>query len=249
MSSKTLSIVIIVLILIGLGLGGHFWVKNSDKFNNTNVDQPTITSLTVAKPNLVVHGKNLSKVEIYAVPSGTEISETESILLGEAKPSLGGNGDNIWTLPIPADPILATEIYAVGYDKDNNKVDQVSLNLTGTTAIYNALWSEAKTILLQLKVGQTGTFENLSLTLNQVTADSRCAIDVVCIQAGDVTLETRLIYNKVEDSVVIHQNDDAYSFGDFFIDVIEVLPAPVSETKINPNDYLVTFSVAKNIKP
>src|SRR5258706_211088 len=46
--------------------------------------------------------------------------------------------------------------------------------------------SSATSTSLTLGVGKSGTFKGLTITFNKLVQDSRCAIDVECIQAGAV---------------------------------------------------------------
>src|ERR1044072_9323546 len=104
-------------------------------------DVPTrITAFKVERPNLVLEGSNLSRVEIWAVPTGIGVSESNHYLLGTATlRSDSAAAAQVWTLPIPAEPVSATEIYAKGFDRDGAATARVSLPYTGATSIYYAV--------------------------------------------------------------------------------------------------------------
>ncbi|GAF25289.1 hypothetical protein MTCOM_20700 [Moorella thermoacetica] len=76
-----------------------------------------IASFTIAWPYLVVQVKNLARVEIWAVPTGTGITEKDYQLLGQAVKKSEIAGQQLWTFPIPDKPILATEIFAKGFNR------------------------------------------------------------------------------------------------------------------------------------
>ncbi|QGP91306.1 hypothetical protein MGLY_06370 [Neomoorella glycerini] len=98
-----------------------------------------ITSFTIAQPDLVVKGQNLARVEIWAIPTGTGITEKDYELLGYAGKKSEDNGQQVWTFPIPRKTILATEIFAKGYDDRGKEVGKVSLPFIGVTRLNEAL--------------------------------------------------------------------------------------------------------------
>lgn len=98
-----------------------------------------IDSFTIAPPDLVIKGKKLARVEIWAVPTGTGITEKDYTLLGQATRQAAAGGEEVWTFPIPRTTILATEIFAIGYDEQGRKAGKISLPGTGVTALNKAL--------------------------------------------------------------------------------------------------------------
>lgn len=99
-----------------------------------------IISMEIKKPNLVVVTQNVARVEIWAIPSGTEIRESDYILLGDAdNRHIESNGKQEWLFPIPKEPVLATEIFAKGYDGNNEEVGKLSLPYLGVTGLNKAL--------------------------------------------------------------------------------------------------------------
>jgi len=99
----------------------------------------------VEKPNLVVHGKSLGRVEIWAIPAGTKITEKDYTQLGMAtKDGNDTDGTERWLFRIPDKPVLATEIFAKVYDKGNGLIGTVSLPARGATALRNLLWGSTQ---------------------------------------------------------------------------------------------------------
>ncbi|MGI9860458.1 hypothetical protein SDD30_03605 [Moorella naiadis] len=78
-------------------------------------------------------------MEIWAVPTGTGITEKDYQLLGQAVKKPETVGQQVWTFPIPQKTILATEIFARGYDDQGREVSRVSLPFTGVTELNKAL--------------------------------------------------------------------------------------------------------------
>jgi len=96
--------------------------------------------------------------------------------------------------------------------------------------------------------------ETLRIEFLEITADSRCPSDVVCIQAGQVTARLRLSLASEESAVqdVISltlgaaAGDQAMAkFDGYTIELIEVDPEPVSTEAIAPSQYVVTIVVSE----
>ena len=106
----------------------------------------SIDTISVTAPNIVVNGKNLAGVKVYAVGSGTGV--TAGTLLGYATLQSTGtsgdmNGEQTWTYTPTAGSY--TQIYAQGYSVGGQLVGTVTLSITGVTPIYNALWGTTTT--------------------------------------------------------------------------------------------------------
>ncbi len=83
------------------------------------------------------------------------------------------------------------------------------------------------------------------LTFSRVTQDSRCPIDVVCIRAGDATIDLRVSTARVESqtvSLTIGGNASA-TFDGYRITAQELAPAPRAGTPTPQGAYVVTLLV------
>jgi hypothetical protein len=107
------------------------------------VSHSQLRSVQVRRPNIVIRGAHLSKVEIWVVPTGTGISPDEYVLLGNAERANAAGPKEIWVFPIPSceteTRLLATEAYAKGFDAKGNAITTKSLPHIGATAVYEAL--------------------------------------------------------------------------------------------------------------
>jgi hypothetical protein len=88
----------------------------------------------------------------------------------------------------------------------------------------------------------------LTLTLVKVNQDSRCAIDVQCVWAGDVALSLLVGTNSnTKKTSTIHTNLDPRTTiaGGYTIEAVSVQPAPRSQSTIPQTSYRVTFRVTR----
>jgi hypothetical protein len=123
------------LIFRVLALGLH-------SFSQPSHQHAIIRSTGVKRPNIVVRGENLSKVEVWAVPTGTGITPDEYTLLGTAIRRNAAGQNEVWLFPIPLGPLSATAIFAKGFDADGKLVGTKSLPYQDATQIYAALWGD-----------------------------------------------------------------------------------------------------------
>jgi hypothetical protein len=105
--------------------------------------RPKLLGVEVTRPNIVVHGAYLSRVEIWAVPTGTGITPNEFVLLGKATRSNAVGPKEVWLFRIPSCAIdtrlLATEIFVRAFDVTGVSIGKKSLPFEGASAIHEAL--------------------------------------------------------------------------------------------------------------
>lgn len=226
---------------------------------STRQDQPgKVTAFLVARPNFVVDGANLGKVEIWAVPASvTEIFESDYKLLGNAVLQPGGDPSiQIWTLSIPAAPVAAIEIFAKGFDLKGGFVGQISLPYLGATQIFNAVWSgpvpdatssvpdTQRHFSFDLKVGEKKTAGGLTVQLVDIESDSRCPKTAVCIWAGEVTTKVQLSVGNRKEIVILRSMNPPATFDGYQVGITDVSPARLG-TSPAASEYSVTFSVER----
>ena len=102
-------------------------------------DAGKLYDFKIAKPDFLINGANLSKVEVWFWPSGTGI--TKPALLGAAQRITGSGGHEKWILGIPSD-LLAIEIFATAFDKAGKVIGKKSLPYRGASAINGALYGK-----------------------------------------------------------------------------------------------------------
>ena len=104
---------------------------------------PQITRIGVYRPNVVVHGAYLDKVEIWAVPTGSGITPENYLLLGTAERKSAAGFKEIWLFPIPScvteTRLLATEVFAKAFGPNGTFIGKRSLPYVGASAVHDAL--------------------------------------------------------------------------------------------------------------
>lgn len=245
-----------ILITIAV-LGGVVWYYSNNQqrldsffaglFSKSDAQ---IESIGVINDEFVIQGKDLSTVELWVIPSGTEITESQNIKLGNAELQNRSEIGEVWVYPIPKEPLLITGIYAKGFNNRSREIGRVDFPVIGTTDIYNALWGRNTTSEnskeLVLKSGEKGVFESLTLTFNDIVQDSRCPIDVQCIQAGELVVNLNLKEGAATRSIVLSSTETlGKDFAGYNILMGEI--EPTKTVSVNPENttYAVHFLVTK----
>jgi hypothetical protein len=81
----------------------------------------------------------------------------------------------------------------------------------------------------------------------QVTGDSRCPADVVCIQGGDALVHVRVL-NGGTTAYELHTGDAslaAVTHQQLRIELVQLQPYPFSSRTIAPGEYRATFTVTR----
>jgi len=105
----------------------------------------------------------------------------------------------------------------------------------------------------QLKINQTAFIEseNLKIKFWNVTEDSRCPSDVVCVWVGQATVVVNILKNEqnLGDFSLTSRlgNEDLAikTFDGYSIKLVKVDPYPKSTSKIKLSDYVITLLVCK----
>ncbi len=99
-----------------------------------------------------------------------------------------------------------------------------------------------------LAINQTGRIqsENLQLTFWDVTEDSRCPVDVNCIQAGQATIKVQVSQqgnDLGEMTLTTDLESNSMTFDSYTLRLVGVEPDPVSTQTIDMSEYRVTLVV------
>jgi hypothetical protein len=240
-------------------------VANPDAAPNLFHGQPggpqaSMIAFLVARPNFVLDGSGLSRVEIWAVTddaSSTEkVVEKEPKLLGSAELHSGVDPvTQIWTLPIPEEPFFATDIFARGFDQDGDMIGEVSLPYIGASQIHDVLWGNPPTTTVSgqstqrnfsftLRPGQKISAGGLIVRLVRIENDSRCPQAAVCVWAGEVVARMELSLGNNEEIFDIRSTGSPYAFQNYRIAIAGVDPGR-SAVPPAQSQYRITFEVQR----
>jgi hypothetical protein len=81
----------------------------------------------------------------------------------------------------------------------------------------------------------------------QVTGDSRCPADAVCIQGGDALVHVRVLDGGTA-AYVLHTGDASragVTHQQLRIELVQLQPYPFSSRTIGPDEYRATFIVTR----
>jgi hypothetical protein len=129
--------------------------------------------------------------------------------------------------------VLICLLAATGCDEKSPVGPTVPLNQQFTLARNGAASIEGTGVRLQFM---------------EVTGDSRCPADVVCIQGGDAVVHVRVFDNGDSSDSELHTGDSARASAvhkQLRITLVQLQPYPFSTKTIGPDDYRATLSVAQ----
>jgi hypothetical protein len=102
-----------------------------------------------------------------------------------------------------------------------------------------------------LAVGGAATFEPARLRLEfvEVSGDSRCPIDAICIWGGDAIVRVRATAGTAATGLELHTGDAARAFATYQglrVELKELQPYPFSSRTIAQGDYRATLTVTRD---
>lgn len=168
--------------------------------------------------------------------------------------------DNIAT----RQPLVATAVVLSALLFFDLTLLNASLSSTGnrTADASSATGSTNLERALNIGINQTAhlTSADIDLSFIDVTEDSRCPSDVQCIWAGRVSVLVELnIASSGEnlgrfgmtltDVESDSDNNDHLSLGGYLIELVNVIPYPISTRVIEPSEYVATLTVSKAEEP
>ena len=102
------------------------------------------------------------------------------------------------------------------------------------------------TVTTEWSLGTAGIQNGITITPTSIVEDSRCPIDVVCIQAGTVRVRTMLSRGDTRNETIFMLGTPV-SFAGKNIVLRSVIPATESKTPLAPEDYRFYFVVTNEI--
>lgn len=116
-----------------------------------------------------------------------------------------------------------------------------TFTLYGSDGFYIKLLDEAGVVS---KIGETASAFSVRLTPHEVIEDSRCPVDVTCIQAGTVRVATTL-ENGLGTSEQVFVLGQPVTTEAEIVTLVRVEPQAVSTSDIGDGDYIFYFKIKK----
>jgi hypothetical protein len=92
-------------------------------------------------------------------------------------------------------------------------------------------------------VGETKYVNGVRITLNKIVQDSRCPVDVQCIQAGNVTAQVTLKSDTDTETLTMISGKDPHAFDSFKVSITNVAPSRIAASAPATEAYKLTFKV------
>lgn len=121
--------------------------------------------------------------------------------------------------------------------------DGSSVGRTGPNCAFAECPSEGP-VTLGIKMGQEVSDLGVSITPLKVLEDSRCPIDVTCIQAGTVRIQARLVSGLGEARQEFKLGQPITTEAEE-VTLIDVSPKPKAGMTIADGEYLFRFEIEK----
>ena len=99
-------------------------------------------------------------------------------------------------------------------------------------------------VVRDARIGEEVGDLDVSITPLEVLEDSRCPLDVVCIQAGTVRMRARLVSGLGTARQEFKLGEPITTEAER-VTLTDVFPAPVSTAEIKDGDYVFRFTIEK----
>lgn len=108
-----------------------------------------------------------------------------------------------------------------------------------------------------LKLGQTGessTVKEFNIKFDKVSADSRCALGLVCVTAGQVDVVLTISIADESKTVTLpfiqpNGTGNVIDFKGHTVRILGVAPFKVKDVELKPEEYMITLSVIETPPP
>lgn len=94
-----------------------------------------------------------------------------------------------------------------------------------------------------VKLGETKFVGGVNITLSDIVADSRCPVDVQCIQAGSVRAKVTLQSDTDKETLELTSAQAPHKFDTYQVSIVGITPAARSGVHIEKGEYVLTFLV------
>lgn len=241
---KLIFIVLAAVIVLGL-VGVVYWFSNQGSDNNGGV---VCTMEVLQCPDGSYVGRRGLQCKFAACPTpasltGTLQQDSSGFALIFGSPENGG-GEVAYRMPI------VLKVSNVVGQLVGRKVRVFGAFTEGATFAVDRLeelpGDSGDSTLGEIGAGKSSFINGVRITLNKIVQDSRCPIDVQCIQAGWVTANVTLKSNTDEETRDITTGKDPIPFDSYQISIEDVKPVRMAGSETKSENYLITFRVRSN---
>ena len=97
---------------------------------------------------------------------------------------------------------------------------------------------------LETRLGFSVSALGVTILPLQIIEDSRCPVDVTCIQAGTVRVQAQVLNNAGESDIIFRLGYPVTAEAEQ-IELVNVLPEPHSSRPITADEYRLWFKISK----
>ena len=108
-------------------------------------------------------------------------------------------------------------------------------------------------VFYKLEMGHSLTIDGISFHFESVASDSRCPIDVICIQAGEALVNVKISKEREEVSKTVltftptvFMPSNIYKDENLIISAVDLSPYPIAGRDIDLMAYVLKLSIEKN---
>ncbi len=95
---------------------------------------------------------------------------------------------------------------------------------------------------IALTLGGSSNVGGIKITLNHIVSDSRCPVDVQCIQAGNVVANVTL-QGELDTETTDISSQSPHVFGRYQVTIVDITPVRKNSTPFDSGSYRIAFSV------
>lgn len=133
------------------------------------------------------------------------------------------------------------------YQSGNTFVVSAFIMPTTTATSSVPVASDSPVSGVALSIGESKVIGGVKLTLNRIVSDSRCPIDVQCIQAGNLVVNISL-QGELDTETTDISSQSSHQFGNYLVSITKISPEKKSSVSTDPLSYRVSFSVTKSVQ-
>ena len=218
--------------------------KSSEKIKTATELVPLLEVFEIIKPNFVVIGQNMWRVDIMYEPDD---DNGKFRRLGEARLESQTGNEQVWVMPIPEPSVSAQVIMARGHGWRNQKIVTRTLPYEGASKIFKAIEQEQTARFITMTAHQAEFVDRLQVRLVRMVEDNRCPVGIVC-EEGILRAEFELSVGTDTETVILGTGNRDYFFAGFTVKIVGVEPPRERSKDLELDEYKIDLYVYKTGK-